>query len=263
VTRALLFLAALAMAGCIQTTGGRLVSFAAEASGDPAVVDGGPLAFTTPAGFDVRLDRARLFVGALYFNQQNPQNYTLETSCIQPGVYTGEVRGAVLVDALSPAPQPFPVRGNGTDAQTRAAELWLTGGDIEADVDRTVVLDVAGTARRGADSFPFEGAFTISQNRVVPPRNPALPGSNRLCQQRIVAPIPFEAQLVDGGTVRLLVDPRAWFASVDFSTLSKVSDAPPLYRFEDSSTSSAQADKALYNGLRSARGPYRLILTPP
>lgn len=250
------------LSGCVQTTGGNLVEFHAQASGDPAVVTGGALSFTSPAGFDVTLTRAQLFAGAVYLSGQNPQNYTLEAACIQPGVYGGEVRGAVRVDALSPTPQPFPVAGNGTDARTLGAELWLTGGDVEADVDRTVVLDVAGTATRGADSWPFEGAITISQNRVVPPRNPALPGSNPLCQQRIVAPIPFDATLVEAGTLSLLVDPRAWFASVDFSTLTKVSDAPLLYRFEDSSTSTAQADKALYNGLRSAVGPYRFTLTP-
>jgi hypothetical protein len=141
--------------------------------------------------------------------------------------------------------------------------VWLTGGDIEADVDPTVVLDVEGTATRGADSFPFTAAFTISQNRVIPPRNPALPGSNPLCQQRIVAPVPFDATLVQGGTVALLVDPRAWFASVDFSTLTKVSDAPLRYEFQDSATSTAQADRALYNGLRAAVGPYHFTLTPP
>ncbi|MEW5740999.1 MAG: hypothetical protein AB1938_18910, partial [Myxococcota bacterium] len=182
--------------------------------------------------------------------------------CIQPGVYSGEVRAAVRVDALSATPVPFPIAGNGTDAQTLSAELWLTGGDVEAEVDKTVVLDVAGTATRGAESYPFEGAFTISQNRVTPPRNPALPGSNPLCQQRIVAPIPFEAQLAEGGTLTVLVDARAWFASVDFSTLTKVSDSPLLYRFTDDSSSSAQADKALYNGLRAAVGPYRFTLTP-
>jgi hypothetical protein len=252
----------LGVSGCIQTTGGRLVAFSAQASGDPAVVSGGPLRFTTPAGFDVTLTRALLFVGAVYLSQQNPQTYTLETSCIQPGLYTGEVRAAVRVDALSPTPVAFPIAGSGTDAQTRAAELWLTGGDVEAAVDNTVVLDVAGTASRGAETFPFEGTFTISQNRVVPPRNPALPGSNPLCRQRIVAPIPFEAQLSEGSALSLLVDARAWFAAVDFSTLTKVSDAPPLYRFVDDTSSSAQADRALYNGLRAAVGPYRFTLTP-
>ncbi|MEW5740235.1 MAG: hypothetical protein AB1938_14985, partial [Myxococcota bacterium] len=78
-----LALSLLFLSGCVQTTGGRLVEFSAQASGDPAVVSGGPLSFTTPAGFDVTLTRAQLFAGAVYLSQQNPQSYTLETSCIQ------------------------------------------------------------------------------------------------------------------------------------------------------------------------------------
>jgi hypothetical protein len=261
-TRSLACLA-LVLSACVQTTGGALVSFDAIAQGDPAVVDGGPLTFTSPAGFEVTLTRARLTVGALYLNQQNPQSYTLEQSCIQDGIYSGEVRGGLTVDALSPLPQPFPTRGNGTDAQTLAAELWLTGGDIDADTDRTVLLDVAGTATRGAETFPFEAQLTISGNRVTPPRNPALPGSNPLCRQRIVSPIPFEARLAEGSQVALRVDPRAWFDAVDFSTLTRTSDSPLAYRFIDDQSSSSQADKALFAALRSAVGPYRFELLPP
>ena len=102
----------------------------------------------------------------------------------------------------------------------------------------------------------------ISSNRAVPPRNPALPGSNPLCRQRIVSPIAFDTQLVNGGTVSLFVDPRAWFWSVDFAALNKVSDAPLLYRFTDDEASSAQPDKALYSAMRAAVGPYRFELTP-
>lgn len=253
----------LALSGCVQSTGGNLVSFHAQASGDPAVVSGGPLTFTTPKGFTVTLTRAQLTVGALYLNQQNPQNYTLEESCVQEGIYSGEVRGKVSLDALSPTPTPFPVEGNGTDTLTRAAELWLTGGDLLADVDKTVILDAAGTATGAAGTFPFDARFTISQNRLLPPRNPALPGSNPLCRQRIVSPIPFEARLTEGSTLWLQVDPRAWFSSVDFAELTQVSDMPAAYRFTDDSASSLQPDKALFNGLRSASGPYRLELTAP
>ncbi len=258
----LLFVALLG--ACIPTTGGNLVTFHAQASGDPALVNGGPLTFTTPRGFEVTLTRARVTVGALYLNQQNPQNYSLEQSCIQDGIYSGEVRGGLTIDALSPTPQPFPVEGNGTDGPTRAAELWLTGGDLLADTDKTVVLDVAGTATSPTDGpFPFDARFTISGNRVIPPRNPALPGSNPLCRQRIVSPIAFDTRLAEGSTVSLLVDPRAWFVSVDFTDLPKVSDTPLLYRFTDDSSSSAQADKALFTALRNAAGPYRLELTTP
>lgn len=253
---------ALVMTGCIQTTGGRVVAFQAQASGDPAIVTGAPLTFTTPRGFDVTLTRARLTVGALYLNQQNPQSYSLEQSCLQEGIYSGEVRGGLTVDALSAEAQPFPVEGNGTDNPTRAAELWLTGGDLLADEDKTVLLDVAGVATRGAETFPFEGQLTIGANRVIPPRNPALPGSNPLCRQRIVSPIAFDATLAQGSVVSLLVDPRAWFVSVDFAELPKASDLPLLYRFTDSNDSSAQPDKALFSALRSASGPYRLEVSP-
>jgi hypothetical protein len=252
----------LAFSACVQTTGGEVVSFRARAGGDPSVVNGGPLQFTSAAGYDVTLSRARFTLGAVYLNQQNPQSYSLETSCIQTGIYSGEVRGGLTLDALSPTTQDFPVAGNGTTAQTLAAELWLTGGDINADTDATVLLDVAGTATSAAGSFPFEGALTISNNRVIPPRNPALPGSNPLCRQRIVSPIAFDAVLSEGATVTLLVDPRAWFDAVDFSGLTKVSDSPLRYRFTDDQSSSAQPDKALYSALRSASGPYRLELMP-
>jgi hypothetical protein len=246
--------------GCIQTTGGRVVAFEATAGGDPAIVTGSALTFSTPRGFEVTLTRAQLTIGALYLNQQNPQSYSLEESCIQEGIYSGEVRGGLTVDALSPEPQPFPVQGNGTDLPTRAAELWLTGGELLAEDDDTVLLDVAGTATRGADSFPFEGQLTIGTNRIIPPRNPALPGSNPLCRQRIVSPIPFDTTLAQGSTVAVLVDPRAWFTAVDFSELVKVADLPLLYRFTDDTNSPAQPDKALYSALRSASGPYRLEL---
>ncbi len=123
-----------------------------------------------------------------------------------------------------------------------------------------MLLDVAGIASRGADSFPFEGKLTIGTNRVTPPRNPALPGSNPLCRQRIVSPIAFDATLAQGSVVWLLVDPRSWFVGVDFSELPKVTDLPLLFRFTDDSESSAQPDKALYSAMRSASGPYRFEL---
>src|SRR5438445_6042797 len=40
-----------ALSGCIQTTGGNVVSFQATAGGDPEIVNGGALTFTTPRGF--------------------------------------------------------------------------------------------------------------------------------------------------------------------------------------------------------------------
>ena len=59
------FVSLVLLTGCIQTTGGRAVSFEAQASGDPAVVTGSPLTFTTPRGFEVTLTRAQVTIGAM------------------------------------------------------------------------------------------------------------------------------------------------------------------------------------------------------
>lgn len=239
-----LLLAVLSLAGCVQTTGGTLVTFDAEAVGTPAAA-----AFTSGRGYDVTLSRAQLFVGAVYLNQSNPSDHTLETECFLPGVYSGEVRGSLRIDALSGTPQPFPVQGNGTDAPVRAGELWLTDTDVNEEDSRLVVLDVAGVATRGGTSYPFTAAFTIGQNRKQPPRDPALPGSHPICKERIVSPIPTELTLAQGGTLRLVVDPRQWFASVEFAELKGAV-------FADDLASAGQPDVALYNALRAARGPY-------
>lgn len=245
-------LALLFFSSCIESTGGNLVSFTAQARGVPEASQ----PFTTPAGYEVTLSRARVHVGALYFNQQNPQSYTLEQACVEDGIYSGEVRGGLDVDALDPAAQAFPVKGNGTDALTRTGTLWLTGGDVFADDDATVILDVAGTATSSADAgvFPFEGQLTIGANRKLPPRNPALPGSNPLCAQRIVGPVAMNDRFSEGATVTLVTDARAFFAAVDFSTLA-VDGGVSV--FTDSQASTAQADLTLFSALRSAGAPYR------
>jgi hypothetical protein len=230
---------------CVQTTGGNLVTFSAEAVGTPAAAS-----FTTGKGYEVTLSRAQLFVGAVYLNQSNPAEHTLETSCILPGVYSGEVRGSLTIDALSGAAQAFPTQGNGTDSPVRAGELWLTDSDVNDDDSRKVVLDVEGVATRGGGMpVPFSASFTIGKNRKLPPRDPALPGSNPLCKERIVSPIPTELTLKEGGTLRLVVDPRAWFSSVEFSELGGAT-------FVDDSATAKQPDIALYNALRAAKGPY-------
>lgn len=260
-------LAVLLLSGCVETTGGTLLAFTLAGGGDPLVVSGGPLAFTSPTldgrKYQVTLTRARLHVGAVYLSQENPQNYTLESSCVRPGVYTGEVRGGLTLDALDPTPQPFPVAGVGTNRPTLSAELWLTGGELLASTDRTVVLAVAGTATLDTTDYPFEASFTISTNRLTPPRNSALPGSNPLCEKRIVAPVAFPGSLTDGSTVSLLVDPRAFFSTVDFAVLERVSDSPLLYRFTDDASSDRQPDKALFSAFRASTGPFRFEVSAP
>lgn len=240
--------AALLCCACGTSTGGALVQFSAVARGD------GASSFTTSKGYAVTLTRARLFVGAVYLNQTAPGNYAGEVACVLPGVYSGEVRSSLTVDALSSLVQPFPGPGVGTAFPAKAGELWLTSGDINAPEDKQVLLDVAGTATRGAELFPFEGALTIGGNRALAPRDPNLPGSNPLCRQRIVTPIPLDVVLADSGTLTLTVKPSGWFDNVEFSALEQVSDTPRLFRFRD--VSEGQPNTALYTAMRAAQGVY-------
>ncbi|MDP3238501.1 MAG: hypothetical protein Q8N26_37255 [Myxococcales bacterium] len=256
----------LTASGCIDSTGDALVTFQASASAAPDIgaVAGQPVRFTTPRGFDVTLTTARVFVGAMYLSTVEPMTASgsLEEPCVANGITTGEVRGGLEIDALDPTPQPFPVEGFGSTLPTRSASLWLTNGDVNATDERTIVLRVEGTATRGMDTYPFTGALRIGANRATPPRNPALPSSNPICEQRIVTPIAFDTTLSQGAVLRLLVDPRAFFTSVDFATLQQVSTTPSMFRFRDDTASAEQADTALFNALRANAGPYRLELHP-
>jgi hypothetical protein len=252
----LLCAAACLLGGCVSSTGGELIEFEAAAVGDEASRH-----FVSSLGYEVRLEEARLFIGALYLNQSAPGNYTQGASCVLPGIYSAEVRGGLRVDALSEERQAFSVKGNGTTEPSRAGELWLASGSIDAANDTTVILEVRGEAERDGRRWPFEAALTIGQNRLESPSNPALPGSNPLCRQRIVAPIPLpgELKLKNQGLLLLKVKPSAWFDKVDFSKFPE--EGASLYRFED--RTAGQPDNALYSGLRAHSGPYHFSFEEP
>ena len=131
------------LSGCGDSTGGARVSFSAFAAG-PASATGGPLTFTNHQGYAVTLTRAKLHIGAMYLNQTVPTSGAQETSCVLPGTYVAQVLSSVDVDALSPLLQPFADQGHGVATQAQVGELWLTGGDISAIDDQTVILDAAG-----------------------------------------------------------------------------------------------------------------------
>lgn len=257
-------LAASAYAGCVGSTGGDLVTFHAYASG-PSGSD--PARFSTGRGFDVTLTRAKLHVGAVYLNRTVPISGKNPTSCIIGGdpqdTYVAQVVHGLDVDVLSKTPQPFlgpdgaPALGDGTARAAVTGEVWLTGGDIDAKEDPTVILDVAGTATKGADVYPFEARFTIGQNRALAPVDATRPGANPICKQRIATPIELNVTPREGGALYLEIDPRGWFANVDFAQVPRVSDAPLLYRFTDSSDPATDSpSRNLFNALRSSFGVY-------
>lgn len=240
------------LVGCTGVTEGGLVEFRAVAAG-PSFATGGPLVFRTRTGFDVTLTEARLHIGAVYLNRTVPLSSERESSCVLPGTYVAQVTAGVDVDLLRAEPVPFPVPGTGLQDRAANGEVWLTGnGDVNATEDKVPVFVFAGEARRGADVLPFRGSFTIGTNRTQAPRSPALPGSNPICQERIVTGIPVDLRMAEGGTLTLRADPRAIFTDVDFAALAPEADGTRVFL----DRAEGQPSIAAYFALRAARGVY-------
>lgn len=241
--RAIALCAALAACG---TTGGDLVAFDVAAQGIPDAA-----AIDNALGWHVQLSRATLHIGAVYLNLAVPISGSQETTCILPGIYTAEELYGLDVDVLSTERQLFPQRASGTDDEARSGEVWLTGGDVNADHDATAIADLVGIAARGGQAMPFSARITISSaNRGIPPSNPALPSQHPICKQRIVSPIPIDLRPHDGGTLVITVDTQQWFANVDFSLL------PGQGVFPDDNSNAASQN--LFTGLRAATTTFQL-----
>jgi hypothetical protein len=252
-----LIVATLVLSGCGGTTGSGLVNFAGWAGGP--VEASAPIVFETGLSYRVELTRARLHVAAVYLNQSVPSSGAQQSSCILPGIYVAQIFGPLDLDLLSSGLVPFSLPGEGTQTAARTGEVWLTGGPIDALDDPTVILDVAGTASKGGADFPFESTVTIGQNRAIPVQNPATPGSNPICHERIVTPIAIDLTPTDGGQLTLRIDPRGMFHGVEFADAEKVSDTPPFYRIPDEN---GGVGGALFKGLLSNAGVYSLTFSP-
>lgn len=251
-----LVLAALAapLAACVGTTGSDLLTFDAAAAGPEDAVEGQPYEFTSGRDYRVTLTRAKLHVGAVYLNRARAISGAQATGCILPGIYVAQVTEGIDVDVLSPTPQPFPVKGDATADRAIVGEVWLTHGDVDEPEDSGVILDVAGTAEKNGEVFPFEGALTIGKNRLPPIADPALPSAHPICKERIVSPIDIDLTPRSGGSLLLRIDPRGWFTNVDFAQLVEP-DAPSLpYVFADETEPGPSA--SLYHGIQARTGVY-------
>jgi hypothetical protein len=257
------------LAGCNGTTGSGLVTFTARAGGPSDVVPGQPLVFKSGFGFDISLTTAHFHLGAIYLNMNRPSSGLGQQPCVLPGIYDGQAFAALDLDLLSPALVTFPSAGQGTANPVAVGEVWLTGGDINATEDETVILDVAGTATRGNDAWPFVASVTIGSNRAIPPPNAGMPGANPICHQRIAGPIcgaptssnacpPLIPMLSDGGTLELRIDPRGMFNSVDFTQLAPNGSATTV-TIPDTS---AGTGYALFKGVIANSGVYDFTWTP-
>jgi hypothetical protein len=233
----------------MDDTGSGLVEFQAVAGGPKEATSGGLYAFETAAGYHVELERARLTIGALYLNRAKPILGAQDTSCVLPGLYAAEVTSGVVIDALSPKLVAFDEPGRGTADRAYSGEVWLTGGEIDALEDRTRILEYSGTATRDGQSLGFHGVITIGQNRALGSSDPATPGANPICKQRIVTPIPVDVTPASKGRLVLRVLPEEWFARVDFAALPGADTDPTDLEIPD--TRDDAVSNTLFQGLLS------------
>lgn len=247
-----LLAAALVGPSCNGSTGGELFELEAYAAG-PEGAAGGSYDFTTPRGYHVTLTKAVLHIGAVYLNQAVPTSVASDTSCTLPGIYVAEVTEGMDVDVLDPSPQKFPALGSANSERARTGEIWLSGGDLYAENDTTVIASIEGMAEKGGESFPFSARITIGKNRKVPADDPALPGAKPICKERVVSPIAVDLTAEEGGALFLRVDPAGWFGNVEFADLEEKAG---IYRFRDDGDD--QPSRNLYAGLRANAGVYEL-----
>ena len=240
--------------GCSGSTGGDVVEFQAFAAGPPDAIAGQTYSFQTGRGYGVHLTRARIHMGAVYLNRSVQTSVGDDTSCMLAGTYVAEVTSGLDVDVLSPELQAFPSDGVATSDEAKTGEVWLTGGDVNAENDATVILYVEGSAEKDGVTFPFDGAVTIGSNRALSSSDQALPGAKPMCKQRIVSPIPVDVRATRGGQLVVRVDPRGIFANVECSAMAKSADDPSRYRFRDDG--SDQPSRNLFYGLRAGVGTY-------
>ncbi len=241
----------LLLLGCVEETGSGLVDFEAFVAGRERGSETQGYEFDTSAGYRISLQQAQLTIGALYLNRARPILGAQETACILPGLYAAEVRSKVTFDALSSDLVRFEQPGHGTQDRALTGEVWFTGGVIDAPHDDTRILEFSGTAVRAGRSYLFRGRVTIGQNRAIPSPDPATPGANPLCKQRIVTPIPIDLTPRVGGRLELRVNPEVWFDQVDFSKLPNADIATEPIEIPDSKDDPVSA--VLFQGLRSTR----------
>ena len=250
-------LVALALSACVGTTGGEVVSFEAQLAG-PSAASEHRLAFTSGRGLAVTLTKATLRVGAVYMNRSKPIPVAQENACIATGTYVGEALGGAEADLLSGVPVRFAGGGRGTSDRAATGELWLSGGDLDALEDKTVVATVEGEVALPAGTKPFRGSVTLGSNRRSLAIDPARPGADAPCKERIVSPIPVDLTLAAGGLLTVRVDPSAWFALVPFDDLREEAG---VVVFDDGDTNASSI--GLADGIRSPQGVYRFEWSAP
>jgi hypothetical protein len=200
---------------CDGSTTGRRVAFATVVG--PAAGTTAP--FTNAEGWEIRLDRALVSVGALYafegaslFSRVPPRLLGVRSAFAHPGHYQegtalGEMRVPASLDLLE-GDAPCAAGEGISGAWASGRVLWGTpaAGRFAVVLGDRVAL-VEGTATKGPDVRRF--SFAVSASDVLDAS-----GAPR------VEGVAFEGEpaVVSGdGTLTVRIAPAVWLAQVDFS----------------------------------------------
>ena len=202
--------AAALLAACSNSTAGGLLAIPFSAAG-PAWADGGPLRFTTAAGWNVELDAASIELGPFYFNIDPPN-----TTEYRSGVVIVESLEQVSLDLLQPSFVTLDAGATGETGLAGAGEIdLLPAGWTEANATVTGPIasftGVATPSGSGTTPVPFSGSISV---------DPALASSSTPIEwlQRVsgaLCNLDFDGR----GALTLRVDPSTWFDTADFSAL--------------------------------------------
>ncbi len=243
------------------STGGELVEFDVIAKGQATTTPTHEYRFTNDQGWRISLSEASLQIGAVYLNEQMPLPGGPFDSCTKSGLYVGEMTQALLVNALDPGAQRFPVKGQGLSIPAHSAELWLKDDRTALDAQGAAPsVHCHGTAQRHGHSIEFSARVSIGANRQLAQTEPNRPGANPVCRQRIVGPIAANFAPSSGGRLEITIDPAEWLRQTDFSTLPGYADGAFLEFPDDAST---QASDSLFRGIKNTSASYHLEWSIP
>lgn len=191
---------------CVGNTGGAHVTFGAEVAAT-APATGGVVAYDdADTGWHVELATAKAYVGPVYLWSGKPLNEVASLYAADQfdfGFLRGQVVDQVPVDLVASAGATTPIgTGDGLGGEALSAELWLAPPTDGA----AWTFAVAGKATKGGQEIDFSGGLTIDDS-VVDEAN----GDTAFTERKVRA-IPFDAQVADGGTVRVACDVRRWLA---------------------------------------------------
>jgi hypothetical protein len=242
------------LSACAGTTGGEIVDFPAVVSGAAGATD-----FTNDKGWHIVLMSAKLHLGAVYLVSSLPVSGAQNQDCILPSTYVAQLTTGLDVDLLSASPQKFPTLGHGTTLAARAAQVWLTGGDVDNVDDKTPILEIQGTADRAGDVRPFFGRIIIGKNHQA--GETLAPGAHPICKERIVSPIPTSLTVQKTGGLHLTIDARQLFVNAELGDLAK-SGNTWLFDDEPGTDAYTQPSINLYQNLKSGGSLYTFSWDP-